>query len=258
VTQFLTILTYHAIARGPAPLCIAPELFDRHLDALATAGCTVLTLSQAVSLLRAQSLPPRAVALTFDDGLECVLTEAVPRLSARGWPATVFCVGGHLGGYNDWPTQSPRAPKQPLASPDELVAMANAGLEIGSHTMTHAPLGHAPEAALDEEIVASRVLLESATGAAVRAFACPYGDAPASEARRLIERTYDSACSTRMGIAMTGDDVYALPRVDAHYVRRPELLLRLVRGEASQYLAMRRAGAWARRVVIRDFARQAR
>jgi hypothetical protein len=47
-------------------------------------------------------------------------------------------------------------------------------------------------------------------------------------------------------------DVHALARVDAHYLRDPELLSRALRGSAGLYLAARRVAAGARRLLRRD------
>ena len=85
-------------------------------------------------------VPARAVAITFDDGCASVARTAAPLLAERGLTATVFCVAGHLGGRNDWPTQHDRMPSLALAGADELVELHRAGVEIGAHGVAHAPL----------------------------------------------------------------------------------------------------------------------
>ncbi len=227
-------------------------LFESHLQALSDAGAVVLSLSDLVGRLRDGTLPERAVALTFDDAFASVVSEAVPRLQRRGWPATVYCVDGYLGATNDWPTQPAGVPRRRLATADELVALAAAGFEIGAHTRTHTPLSKLPDDALREEIVECRQRLEALVEQPVRTFACPYGDHPEGTARDLVEQTYDSVCGTVLGAVGAATDPYALPRVDAHYLRRPRLLELVVRGRGFGYLAMRRGGARARRLVMSD------
>ena len=51
----------------------------------------------------------------------------------------------------------------------------------------------------------------------------------------------------------TDSDVFALPRVDVHYLRRPELLGRAVGGGLRPYLRARSLGARARRLVKSDY-----
>ncbi len=65
---------------------------------------TVVPLESALEkLFRGQSLPPRAVALTFDDGYRDNLTLALPMLEALGLPATFFLVPGLLSdGVAPW------------------------------------------------------------------------------------------------------------------------------------------------------------
>ena len=104
------VVTYHAIDDGPAPLSIDSLRFAAQLDALARCGARTLTMSGLLAGIRSRSLPPRAVILTFDDGLETVVTHAAPLLAERGMTATVFCVAARLGGDNRWPTRL-RAPR---------------------------------------------------------------------------------------------------------------------------------------------------
>lgn len=62
--------------------------------AAVAANCNVLPLSEAVERLSKGSLPPRAVAITFDDGYAGNLTQALP--------ATFFVATGFLDGEIMW------------------------------------------------------------------------------------------------------------------------------------------------------------
>ena len=78
------ILTYHAIEDGPRPLCIEPALFGEHAAVIADSGAKTLTVLELGMALRDGALPERAVAITFDDGCESVVTNAAPLLAERG------------------------------------------------------------------------------------------------------------------------------------------------------------------------------
>ena len=175
-------------------------------------------------------------------------------LHARGMPATVFAVAGHLGADNGWPTQPPKAPRRPLASGDAIASLVEKGWEIGSHGLDHAPLTGAAGELLERELVISRVRLEETVQAPVRSYAYPYGALPGPEGRRAVEREYAVACTTELGEVGDGADPYALPRLEVHYVRRPDLLGRALEGSLSTYLGARRLGRRARRMIRRDFA----
>jgi peptidoglycan/xylan/chitin deacetylase (PgdA/CDA1 family) len=247
------LVTYHGLARGGGPLLIEPGLFADQLDRLEDAGATFLTVSELAACLRSGTLHPRAVAITFDDGLRSVHEHAAPLLAGRGLPATVFCVAGLLGAESDWPSARPGAPRLPLMTAAELAELADAGFEIGSHGMEHAPLVAGSDSVLRREVAESRLVLEQAVGVTVTSFAYPYGAGPAAAARRLVARTYASACSTALGAVTSETDPHALPRVDAHYLRRPETARRAVAGRLPAYLRARGLGARVRRVLRKDY-----
>jgi peptidoglycan/xylan/chitin deacetylase (PgdA/CDA1 family) len=247
------IVTYHAIEPGPAPLCVHPDLFRAHVDAAVSSGARLVSVSELVRELSSPTSGERLVALTFDDAFASVARYAAPILASRGVTATVFCVAGHIGGRNDWASDPAGRLDAPLASTDEIAALASAGIEIGSHGFTHLPATEVSGVALEREIVGSRQALESLTGTEVRSYAYPYGAPPHPEARRLVERTYDAACTTRLALVGERPDVHALPRVDAHYLRRPELLRRTAEGSLGSYLVARRLGSRVRRAFRKDY-----
>ena len=248
------ILTYHAIDDGPPPLCVDPKTFRAHLEAIGRTGAEVLTVSELVEALGGDEPPERAVAITFDDGLLSVVREAAPMLHARGMPATVFAVAGHLGRENDWPSQLPGAPRRPLADAEALAALVDEGWEVGSHGYGHAPLSEADDALLERELVASRHKLETVVEAPVTSYAFPYGALPDAAGLDAVRSAYSAACTTELRTVPSNPDPLALPRVDVHYVRRPELIERALHGYLDAYLWTRGLGARVRRAVRRDYA----
>jgi peptidoglycan/xylan/chitin deacetylase (PgdA/CDA1 family) len=247
------VLTYHAVEPGPPPLCVEPELFRRHVAVLAESGLPALTVSELAVSLRAGELPERAVCLTFDDGCASVVEHAAPVVGEAGLRATVFCVAGYLDGFNDWPSQSSSAPRLRLASNTALASLAAEGWEIAAHGFEHEPLDRASPEVAELEVVEAKSLLERTIGAPVRAFAAPYNAVPSAATQALIARTYDAACGGGLRAVQPGDPPHAVPRVDAQYLRRPDLLRRALEGRLDTYLAARRAGARARRLVRSDY-----
>jgi peptidoglycan/xylan/chitin deacetylase (PgdA/CDA1 family) len=246
---------YHGVERRAGPLFVEPALFAEQVAAIAESGVPVLTLGAVADLHAQGALPASAVSLTFDDGFASVVEEAAPVLLARGLAGTVFCVAGHLGGQNDWPSNPPHGPRVRLAPAADLAELTARGFEVGGHGTEHAPLDHANERTARREVTDGRRALESAVGTAVSTFAYPYGALPSPAARAAVAEAYAAACTTRIGRVQPGDDRLALPRVDAHYLRSPERLAHAVRGGAGTYLAARRLAAGARRLVVKDYRR---
>ena len=94
------VLLYHRIARtssDPQLLCVSPEHFAEHVGLIAERYEPV-RLAELVAALRGAELPPRAVAITFDDGYADNLGAAKPVLQRKRVPATVFVASGWMGG----------------------------------------------------------------------------------------------------------------------------------------------------------------
>lgn len=91
----LLILCYHGISLEdehlwrPFLYLNAAQLAKR-LEALHNMRCSVLPLGEALNRLRARDLPPRSVALTFDDGTYDFYKQAFPLLKHHGFPVTVY------------------------------------------------------------------------------------------------------------------------------------------------------------------------
>jgi peptidoglycan/xylan/chitin deacetylase (PgdA/CDA1 family) len=247
------ILAYHAIEAGPPPLCIEPTRFEQHLDILCQEQVKVLTVAELANALREGPIAERAVVITFDDGAASVADAAAPLLAERGLRATAFCVAGHLGRFNDWPTEPKWSPRLRLATAEQLRAIVRQGVEIGSHGMYHTPLAGADKETAHRELVRSKQVLEAAVGVPVTSFAPPGNASPSPAARAVLEATYDACCIGSNRRVRDGADPLSLYRVDAHYLRRPWLLQFALHDVGEAYIAARRIGARIRRLVLRDF-----
>jgi peptidoglycan/xylan/chitin deacetylase (PgdA/CDA1 family) len=93
--QRLLILCYHGVSRydeqeWDAALYITPERLRSRMQLLIEERCNVLPLAEAVSRLKRGTLPPRAVAITFDDGYHDFYSVAYPILESFGFPVTLY------------------------------------------------------------------------------------------------------------------------------------------------------------------------
>ncbi len=213
------ILAYHAVARvadDPNRICVSPQRFEaqmRYLKRRGLRGVSVQELLRAAGTERAR----RLVGLTFDDGYENFLTNAVPVLERFGFSATVFLVGGMLGAENTWDER----PRMKLLGAEGIRETAERGMEIGSHGMSHTRLAGLPIARLEEEVVESRRVLGEVLDEAVEGFCYPYGsvDAAASRVARRAGYSYACACWTRVE-----RNAYDLPRAPVWELDGPSML----------------------------------
>ena len=91
----LLILCYHGIStvdehEWNPELYITQQKLRERLTRLKKGGYTILPLTEALEKLRGGTLPPGAVALTFDDGPCDFAERAVPVLREFSAPATVY------------------------------------------------------------------------------------------------------------------------------------------------------------------------
>lgn len=102
MSRRLLVLGWHNIDSSPyapAEPGAGRRGFERQLAVLDRVA-TVVPLGEAVDTLAAGgSLPPRSVALTFDDGYADWLDAAVPALDRRGMHGTFFLVSALLSGH---------------------------------------------------------------------------------------------------------------------------------------------------------------
>lgn len=166
------ILMYHRVnvttAATPAitrRLTVAPTLFARHMRWLHDNGYRTITQRELLAALRCgRGLGRRPVMITFDDGYRDAFFRASPVLLRLGMRATAYVITGRISnGDTDvltWPL---------------LRALEARGVEIGSHTVSHADLTALSDERVTRELRDARLRLERAVGHPVPWLAYPFG-----------------------------------------------------------------------------------
>jgi peptidoglycan/xylan/chitin deacetylase (PgdA/CDA1 family) len=233
------ILTYHSIADGASPLEIPPAIFAQQMEWLRS-NARVVPLGELVdALANHMPLPERTVVLSFDDGFRDFHAAAAPVLLRLGLPATVFLPTMYAGGKNDWPGQPSWVVPQPLMDWAQVRELAEYGIEFGSHSVTHPDLTSLSAAKCKQELEMSKQEIESHTARPADFFCFPYGRWNL-DVKDAAGYYYEGACSTGAGVVEPDADPYALPRVDAHYVRNPAWFRRLFTRSFEAYITARR------------------
>jgi peptidoglycan/xylan/chitin deacetylase (PgdA/CDA1 family) len=207
--QAVTILCYHRFGPRASALTVTPAAFEAQMSYLARNGYNVVSLAKLASFLEGrESLPPRAVVVTIDDGYRSTYEAAYPVLRKHGFPATVFLYTDFVGAPDalTWP---------------QMREMAASGLvDIQPHSKTHANLTlrlpDETEARYRErmrrEVDAPGELIRAQLGIAPHVFAFPYGDVNEAVMSELRER------GIKLGLTVTpGGNAFYAP---AYMLRR--------------------------------------
>lgn len=211
------ILMYHEVTPLPHPAfaryTVTTRVFARQMRWLAAFKYHPVDMD---TLLRARlglgRLPPRAVVITFDDGLQSCVDHAVPVLQQYGFTAVFYLVAGLMGGRTEWLRQELDL-ELPIMSWGAARRLGANGFQCGAHTLTHPRLAGLEPVRVRRELAEGRQRLEDELGAPVLHLAYPYGSFDAGVQREAEDAGYLTACSTRTGLSAPDDDSLALQRV---------------------------------------------
>ena len=212
------IFMYHRVVEHEPQVndhwtCVHVDHFRRQLQVLDDLGFTTITL-QDYSLFRMGqlNLPKKPVVLTFDDGYLDTYQVAFPQLLEFGMKGVVFALANPNLTSNTWDVSN-HIPGAPLMEREHVLAMHDAGFEIGSHGMNHRNLASIPEHEACEEIVCSKAALERLLDAPVDSFAYPYGRLTGRIKQMVADAGYALACGVFTGPSVCGTDIYDIRRI---------------------------------------------
>ncbi len=198
----IPILMYHQIDSPKGGLTVTPDDFMAQMDALKAAGYTTVGMDEILSAMAGEPvpLPPKACALTFDDGYDCFYRNALGVLEAKGFTATVFVVTGLVGttGYLDW---------------EQISELCDMQYTMGCHTVNHLDLSTLSGPGLTKEISGARDTLREKTNQDVFSFCYPAGRYNAQVVEAVEGAGFLGAVTTEPGTAKLSDDRFTLKRV---------------------------------------------
>jgi len=212
----IPILMYHQIDEPPPRgtalrgLIVAPSSFAWQMRMLRLLGYRGLSMRDLEPYLTGEK-QNKVVGITFDDGYQNNLVHALPALQANGFTATCYGVSSMVGGTNVW--DAGKVAQKPLMTQQDWRTWHTAGMDVGSHTQTHANLKELPDEEARLQIVQSKAELEHLIGAEVRHFCYPYGWFQAHHEEMVRSAGYVTATSTRRGRVQAGDNPYSLNRI---------------------------------------------
>lgn len=159
------VLAYHSVSAGER------SEFARQMD--------VLVRNTKPVRADIEALPPDGgsyAAVTFDDGFQNIVDNALPELQKRAIPATLFIVTEALGTNRAWEHRGGDDTRnEQIMSAGQLSELSPELVAIGSHTMTHPYLPSIDKTQLEQELSGSRRKLKEISKRDVKLLSFPYG-----------------------------------------------------------------------------------
>lgn len=204
-------LMYHSITPGKSKpkwrWAVSYQAFCDQLTLLQDFGWH---LARASNLSNVNSLPQRTAVVTFDDGYADNFP-AFEELAKRKLCASWFIVSRDIGSHSSWVRKE--ITPEPMLNAEQLQTMADAGMEIGSHTYTHCRLTELNDKVLDWELTASKQALSETIGRPIESFAYPYGLHNERITHAVRCAGYHVACTTRTGSGLVDHDPLRVRRL---------------------------------------------
>jgi len=164
------VFNYHHL--GPLPenadenrkaFTVTPEIFEQQLKYFKENGYQAVYLDQLIEYFDSgKPLPEKAIAITFDDSYKEQYQYAFPLLKKYGFVATFFVITSWVG-------------RADAFSWAQIKEMSEAGMAVGSHSVTHPHLDTLSDEDLKNEVENSKKVLEENLGKTIDFIAYPAG-----------------------------------------------------------------------------------
>lgn len=209
-TLWIPVLVYHHIGTPPKhfsnaakSLFIEPAWLEKHLQYLQENNFQTVNFSDVAAYFNQGIALPldrgkQPVIISFDDGWKTAFSEALPLLKKYGMTGTMFLPTNLLGKgiYMNW---------------EQVKKLHGAGMEIGSHSLSHPYLTKSQRA--KEEIFESKKILEEKLATTITTFAYPYGNWNAQIENLVKEAGYTTARSFTTGDGISQKNLFHIPVV---------------------------------------------
>lgn len=224
----ITILAYHSISshrnlKHGRHYTIDPQIFDLQMNYLHDNDFKVINMAELSVMMQTQAeVDSRTIVLTFDDGYADSFFNAYPILKKYGLSATLFLISNLVGSKNIFPwlreSLFPRGENRPLSA-EQILEMANGGMDFGSHSNSHQRLGQLSKEQSLGEIQRSKVYIEELLNREIKSFSYPYGswnDFDRSHQEMVRKAGYGLAVTTIYGSNNRNSNPLTLRRISIY------------------------------------------
>ena len=184
------ILMYHSISDSRNRLSLSVDKFYKQMNFMKKIGYNTINLNEINQNNKNKFI------ITFDDGYEDVLINALPILKKFNFKAICFFVTDYLNHYNIWDQNKDDFHLLKTMNKDQVKFWVKSGMQIGSHTSTHKNLQKININEKISEISKSKNFFRDKFDTDIKFFSYPYGSYD-NETVMIIRKYYDFAVTTK-------------------------------------------------------------
>ena len=198
-----TVFVYHRFGENKYPSTnIKMDQFESHINEIMDNNYNVLSIPEIVDhLINKKKLPPKTIGITIDDAFKSVYKKAWPLLKTSGLPFTIFVatspVNSMSKNYMNW---------------SDIKLLADSGVTIGHHTVTHDHLAEETEEKWENEIESANRSFRDNLGYVPDIFSYPYGEYSMNLKKFIKEKNFKAAFGQQSGVIFKEIDIFELPR----------------------------------------------
>lgn len=220
-TPQIPVLMYHSISGAGKNYVhpyfrtnTTPDIFFEQMLYLSKNGYQTIGIDEALRIVRSgKHLKNKYAVITFDDGYQDILTNALPVLIKFGFTATVYLPTefisneGRLFNNNRCLTWR------------EAMELQSNNIEIGSHTVTHPKLISLTSQEVEIELTRSKTVIEDKLGKPCHSFSYPYAFPEGNRQftiflrKILSDAGYHNSVSTIVGTLGEKADSFFIKRI---------------------------------------------
>ena len=217
----IPILMYHSISSSDKNYVhpyfqtnTAPEVFFKHMSYLKQNDYRAINIDNALKIMHSAKPPVhKHVVITFDDGFQDILTNALPILKKFDFSATVYLPTNFISEEGCFFKNN-----RCLTWQEVRQLQAN-NIEIGSHTVMHPKLVSLTPQEVEIELNRSKAVIEEKLGKSCNSFSYPYAFPEGNRRfvgllRKILSRSgYHNCVSTIVGTMEKNADPYFIKRI---------------------------------------------
>ncbi|NOX93550.1 MAG: polysaccharide deacetylase family protein [Alphaproteobacteria bacterium] len=237
------VITFHSIDSSKSVLAFSPALFEKLLDGLARSNIPVMPLEELL-----QSATTHGVALTFDDGMRSVYSEALPIIRDRNIKAHLFLATDTVRDGNRGRKKASAFPGFEMLNWDELGKLQDCGFQIDAHTCSHPDLRQLSDQEVVGEFERCDEIITDRLGRTPHYFAYPFGFVD-SRLEMLAGRRYRACFTTKLTYLNRSERLSALPRLDSFYLQHGKFAEEIFSTATRSYLRARGILRWGRGLI---------